>query len=628
MFYSRELLARKASLGQIWLLGTRQAKLDRRKANKLDIARLCEEILNPPVPIALRLSSILMGKNKLNYYIIFLIFPPYSTTSFLLFVEIRNAWKVMNEPTLLPKRKEKAKRKSITLPENDETSIGFTNVGELEEEISMGFQQYINLNMQLDQVDDYYITSDPMEDNATNDHHQADDNDITLFDLFQPNSNIRGQFERFEEADEGTQVNFTLDEHIQIPTTFIPSPAQKEPQRAGGTQERHLEHQLDQQFNKNSEARDQQRQGPVKQRRKPKGIITDEEQTVISNHVYHSWLHDTSDIASRIRRKNRGPTSILSTFKIAKLMELPSTVIMDDMLLKGNQEISYPEPLLDLWKKSNQPLHDSPSVRTSQPQPQSHPQPQPQPREPSSKERVQSNYPMDYPFEDLHSGVGSPSHAASIEVQRANVVNKVTPAGINQFVSPGNSGDAVRYTGSSVSGDGVPSGNLEVNIERVGSKKKNVHSTSKNSGSLDTVVEVFHEADTDFKLSRPKRKNLEPDHDFLVETQLTMETPADDPPDMMTENIKKYIFFLYILYKLESTKLTWRSLTGCRHMKTHFETPGAPQVESLQNLAAGLNRKGAAQLFYRTCVLASQGFLKVQQKVAFGDIFISKGAKM
>ncbi|KAA3464222.1 sister chromatid cohesion 1 protein 1 [Gossypium australe] len=577
------------------LLGTRQAKLDRRKANKLDIARLCEEILNPPVPIALRLSSILMGGVVILYEkkVMFL---HDDANRFL--VEIRNAWKVMNEPTLLPKRKEKAKRKSITLPENDETSMGFTNAGELEEETSMGFQQY-NLNMQLDQVDDYYITSDPMEDIATNDHHQADDNDITLFDLFQPNSNIRGQFERFEEADEGTQVHFTLDEHIQIPTTPIPSPAQKEPQRAGGTQERHPEHQLDQQFNKNREARDQQRQGPVKQRRKPKGIITDEEQTVISNHVYHSWLHDTSDIASRIRRKNRGPASILSTYKIAKLMELPSTVIMDDMLLKGNQEISYPEPLLDLWKKSNQPLHDSPSVRTSQPQPQS----QPQLHEPSSKERVQSNYPMDYPFEDLHSGVGSPSHAAPIEVQRVNVVNKVTPSGINQFVSPGNSGDAVRYTGSSVSGDGVPSGNLEVNIERVGSKKKNVHSTSKNSGSLDTVVEVFREADTDFKLSRSKRKNLEPDHDFLVETQLTMETPADDPPDMMTENIKK-------------------------HMKTHFETPGAPQVESLQNLAAGLNRKGAAQLFYRTCVLASQGFLKVQQKVAFGDIFISKGAKM
>jgi cohesin complex subunit SCC1 len=36
-------------------------------------------------------------------------------------------------------------------------------------------------------------------------------------------------------------------------------------------------------------------------------------------------------------------------------------------------------------------------------------------------------------------------------------------------------------------------------------------------------------------------------------------------------------------------------------MKTHFETPGAPQVESLNNLAAGMNTKAAALLFYQTC---------------------------
>lgn len=36
-------------------------------------------------------------------------------------------------------------------------------------------------------------------------------------------------------------------------------------------------------------------------------------------------------------------------------------------------------------------------------------------------------------------------------------------------------------------------------------------------------------------------------------------------------------------------------------MKAHFDTPGAPQVESLNNLAAGMNRKGAALLFYQTC---------------------------
>ncbi|XVE99812.1 hypothetical protein REPUB_Repub03eG0233600 [Reevesia pubescens] len=501
----------------------------------------------------------------------------------------------MEEPTLLPKRKTKAKRKSITLPENEETSMGYTNIGEPEEEISMGFQQN-NFTMQLDQVDEYNFTSDPMDDNLTHNHHQADDNDITLFDLFQPKTDTHGQFERFEEGDEGTQVNFTLEEHTQIPTTPIPSPARQDgPQRAEGTQEQHPEHQLHQQFNRNEEARDQHRQGPVKRKtRKAKGIIIDEEQTVISNHVYHSWLHDTSDLVSRRGRNKRGRTNILSTLKISKLMELPSTVLMDDMFVKGCQEIAYPEPLLELWKENTQPHHDSPSVRTSQPQPP----------EPSLQERVQSDYPKDYPFEDLLSGVGSPSHAVKIELQRTGMINKVTPVGISQFVAPGNSGDAVRYTGSSASGDGVPSSNLEVNIGMVGSNKNILPSNSRNSGSsLEPVVEVFQQADIDFKLSRLQRRNLAPDQEFLVETQLTMDTPANDPPDIMTENIRK-------------------------HMKTHFETPGAPQAESLNNLATGLNRKGAAQLFYQTCVLASQGFLKVEQKVPFGDILVSKGAKM
>ncbi|KAE8722056.1 hypothetical protein F3Y22_tig00014444pilonHSYRG00181 [Hibiscus syriacus] len=593
MFYSRELLARKASLGQIWLLGTRQAKLDRRKANKLDIARLCEEILNPPVPMALRLSSILMGGIVILYEkkVMFL---HDDANRFL--VEIRNAWKVMEERTLLPKGKSKAKRKSITLPENEETSMGFTNAVEPEEEISMGFKQN-NLNMQLNQVDEYDITSDPIEDNISNDHHQANDNDITLPDLFQPRTSTHELFERFE-GDEGTKVNFTLDEHIEMPPTPILSPAQQvEPQGAGGSQEQFRENELGQQLKRNKEARDQQRQEPGKRKtRKPKGIITDEEQTVISNYVYHSWLEETSDIASRTRRKKRGGAKVLSSLKIAKLMELPSMVLMDDMFVKGNQEIPYPEPLLDLWKKSIQPHHDSPSVRTLRQQPQRH--------EPSSTERVHSDHQMDYPFEDLRSGVGSPSDVAAVELQMSKKTKR-TPVEFNHFVPSGNSGDAVRSHGSSVSGDGIPSGNLEVNTERVASKKKNVRSTSRNNSGLDTVhEEAFREADTDYKLTRPGRKNLASDPDFKVVTQLTRETPANDPPpDIMTENIKM-------------------------HMKIHFEAPGAPKVESLQNLAAGLSRKGAAQLFYQTCVLASQGFLKVKQGVPFGDISISKGPKM
>ena len=38
-----------------------------------------------------------------------------------------------------------------------------------------------------------------------------------------------------------------------------------------------------------------------------------------------------------------------------------------------------------------------------------------------------------------------------------------------------------------------------------------------------------------------------------------------------------------------------------RQMKAHFDTPGVSQVESLNHLALGMNRKGAALLFYQTC---------------------------
>ncbi|RDX87710.1 Sister chromatid cohesion 1 protein 1, partial [Mucuna pruriens] len=63
-------------------------------------------------------------------------------------------------------------------------------------------------------------------------------------------------------------------------------------------------------------------------------------------------------------------------------------------------------------------------------------------------------------------------------------------------------------------------------------------------------------------------------------------------------------------------------------MKAHFDTPGAPPVESLGNLAAGMTRTSACQLFYQICVLASRGALKVEQKVSYGEIHISRGSKM
>ncbi|KAE8798318.1 sister chromatid cohesion 1 protein 1-like [Hordeum vulgare] len=68
MFYSHQLLSWKAPLGQIWFAATLKAKINRRRLDKLDIIKICEETLNPPVPRALRPSRILMGELPLRDY--------------------------------------------------------------------------------------------------------------------------------------------------------------------------------------------------------------------------------------------------------------------------------------------------------------------------------------------------------------------------------------------------------------------------------------------------------------------------------------------------------------------------------------------------------------------------------
>lgn len=54
-------------------------------------------------------------------------------------------------------------------------------------------------------------------------------------------------------------------------------------------------------------------------------------------------------------------TGLVSTMKIAYLMEVPPIVLIDDLFTTGNREVYYPRPLMEMWIKSTQPPHDSPS---------------------------------------------------------------------------------------------------------------------------------------------------------------------------------------------------------------------------------------------------------------------------
>ncbi|PIN03335.1 hypothetical protein CDL12_24143 [Handroanthus impetiginosus] len=199
MFYSHQLLARKAPLGQIWMAATMHAKIHRRKLDKLNIIKICEEILNPSVPMALRLSGILMGGVVIVYERKVKLL--YEDVTRLL-VEINEAWKVKSapsDPTRLPKGKSQAKYDAVTLPPNRDEDLG-----DIEQPLTysngdtvMDFQQTSYIAMRLDDVDDPYFNKN-LQGDLKQDHHQADAANITLFDNYDSYQADTTTFHRFE----------------------------------------------------------------------------------------------------------------------------------------------------------------------------------------------------------------------------------------------------------------------------------------------------------------------------------------------------------------------------------------------------------------------------------------------
>ncbi|XP_040865306.1 sister chromatid cohesion 1 protein 1 [Glycine max] len=616
MFYSHQLLARKAPLGQIWMAATMHAKINRRKLDKLNIIKICEEILNPSIPMALRLSGILMGgvvivyerKVKLLYE---------DVTRFL--VEINEAWKVKTapDPTLLPKSKSKAKKEAVTLPGTGETnmedieqSLQFSNTG-----TTTGFQHNAYFTMRLDNVDEPFTNNGAREDQDQSELlHQVDAENITLFErfeTFQANTDTYNRFERFLfnflqhsiyffefcgrfdiEEDEETQVNVTSGD--QILTTLVPSPPhQDEPTKADTFQDHHPGHPDIQQPSEGMIPRQEpRRRGPNKRKRgQPSAIEMDYEQTIIPAHIYQHWLQNASDIVSR-RGRRKKQNDVMSSTKIASLMKLPPVVQIDDLFTAVNDNIYYPKPILDLWIKSIQPPHDSPSERIS-----AHHPPEPSF---SSPPGVQNEYFMQFPSEDFD---GRPDYQAPpMEKAREHILMDELTASLlrgheaTPQVSSGKAGGSVHSFPRPTSENG-PASHSDFDSGRF--KNKRYSSSANSSGGLEPLAE-----DVNFKLARLYEDGPTPDQELLVETGPTQtQVNINHPSDKITDSIQA-------------------------QMKAHFDTPGAPPVESLHILAAGMTRTSAAQLFYQICVLASRDALKVDQKVPYGEILFSRGLRM
>ncbi|WOL09190.1 sister chromatid cohesion 1 protein 1 [Canna indica] len=330
-------------------------------------------------------------------------------------------------------------------------------------------------------------------------------------------------------------------------------------------------------------------------------LIMDDQQLMIPGNIYQSWLQDTSDIVSR-----RGRTvsqclrsaNLIRSSKISILMRLPPVALISSLGLLPLQ-IHYPAPLMELWRKiteenptNNSPSGDKPPTGKQQGQQASH----------------------EFDPEDVRDEIASNTMEFATEMQRANVRYPVMQ-GINEAFSNDHfpsSGSSAGHSANSISSSG--SGHIVIPLEpeilpSVGRPKRKQNSSSKaNLGNLDPVEEEFS-LRLDARGSKIGRLSDElptPDLELLQETGPT-QTPVAPSSDPLLD---------------KTTQLIRTQL------KLHFDTPGVPPHESLNQLALGMNKKRAAQFFYQTCVLATSDFIKVEQHEAYGDISISRGPKL
>ncbi|KAG2625524.1 sister chromatid cohesion 1 protein 1-like [Panicum virgatum] len=604
MFYSHQLLARKAPLGQIWMAATLHSKINRKRLDKLDIIKVCEEILNPSVPMALRLSGILMGGVVIVYERkVKLLFDDVSR----LLIEINEAWRIKpaTDPTVLPKGKAQAKYEAVTLPEklmNVEVKQPMT-FSEADGARFRGMrlddldEQYVNVN--LDDDDDFSRAEHP---------HQAEAVNITLVDNFESElaeTDVFNRFERFDIADDETTVNISPDGHPEVPSMLVPSPPrqedppqQEEPYYAAPSP---VQEELHQEGQEEQKMKQQQPPKPSKRKahRKLPQVIMDDNQIMIPGNMYQTWLKDTSNLVSKRRKVNTNFGFIQST-KISELMDMPPVALIS-FSAKSPSELYYPKPLMQLWKECTKV---NSAKASSSDQPSS-----------SQEQNLRNSPPCEFPPQpegeyEMETGAHPMDFTDSLEKLRGNKSAEYDRAYdtllSDHSVTPGSPGLSRRSASSSGgSGHGFIPLDPEVQLPSGSGRSKRQHSSGRSLGNLDPVDEDFplEQEVRDFKMRR--LSDVGPTPDLLEETEPT-QTPYEkrsDPINKVTKSIQS-------------------------HLKLHFDSPGALQSESLSLLASGMTTARAARLFYEMTVLATFDYVKVTQLEPYGDISISRGAKM
>uniref|UniRef100_A0A0E0L651 Rad21/Rec8-like protein N-terminal domain-containing protein n=1 Tax=Oryza punctata TaxID=4537 RepID=A0A0E0L651_ORYPU len=593
MFYSHLLLARKTPLGQIWMAATLHSKINRKGLDKLDIIKICEEILNPSVPMALRLSGILMGGVAIVY-------------QRKVAIEINEAWRVkpVADPTVLPKGKTQAKYEAVTLPEN---------MMDTDVEQPMLFSEADTTRfrgMRLEDLDEKYfnVNLDDDDFSQAENHHQEN---ITLADNFGSGLGETDVFNRFERFQViwflrhlGRKTLFSNKKSIMLPHPLFMKKLNKVNSSTwfnlfgpkfgkGGSSVK------DEQEQQKMKGQQPAKSSKRKKRREDDEVMMDNDQIMIPGNVYQTWLKDPSSLITKRRRIN-SKVNLIRSIKIRDLMDLPLVSLIYS-LEKSPLEFYYPKKLMQLWKECTEVK--SPKAPSSGGQQSSSPEqqqrnspPQAFPTQPQvDNDREMGFHPVDF-ADDIEKLRGNTSVEYERDYDAFHSDHSVTPG------SPGLS----RRSASSSGGSGRVFTPLDPEVQLPsGRSKRRQHSSGKSFGNLDPVEEELplEQELRGFKMRR--LSDVGPTPDLLEETEPT-QTPYEkksNPIDQVTQSIHSYL-------------------------KLHFDTPGASQSESLSQLAYGMTTAKAARLFYQACVLATHDFIKVNQLEPYGDILISRGPKI
>ncbi|KAJ7515869.1 hypothetical protein O6H91_22G032300 [Diphasiastrum complanatum] len=615
MFYSHQLLSKKGPLGQIWIAATLSSKINRKKAEQIDIGEMCKQILNPVVPLALRLSSILMGGIVVIYHrkVKFLYD---DAKEFLMQIKTVTAIQKV-DTTSLPKGRSHARFQAITI--NYEFD-------EVYDDIEYAMLRPQTPNKDQEPSVEFFVVPNarPMDENLLNQplqDFQAETIDITLNEDIINYPDILDAEARQEEDRILAIDEFALDNLVPV----------------GSIQDELIVDELaaifEQEAEQHKEQEQEKHESPAKEflgpqspepelppkpsrrgKRKNKKLQLDEEITEVPASNFNSWLQDTSSIIYRSQHaKVQAGSEVL---KVQKLLSLPSTCLANN----GEAESEWPTPLMELW---NMHLSGWPMLEKS-----------------SEKEQVEDLEPASNEEPVAREG----HHATTLD----NVEDDVMPPleldidiGHHEFLRYGsveklrraldtpNAGSEEEFLGNQLGLTPILTGQ---------SFRSSRRKRTPQSGRL--VLDSEGEAPTTGRSKRSRvSETWRSDSPFLgdysgrdfllniVSPRLSggnLEHRSESLPGSLSQfELLEETGPSQALNPRNSVDIITASML--QYLREQFNRTLAQKQQSLNKLTEGLAKSQAAKVFFQICVLASNRYLVVVQTEPYGDILISRG---